>query len=65
MLLPKNVTIIDSGVATAKQTEAVLEQHHLLNPKAELGTCTFYSNGNPDILTDILQHDFPVAKLDF
>ena len=64
-LLPKNVTIIDSGIAAAKQTEAVLKHHHLLNPETELGTCTFYSNGNPEMLTDILQHDFPVTKLDF
>jgi len=64
-LLPKNITIIDSGVAAARQTAAVLTHHNLLNSEAELGTCAFYSNGNPEILTDILQHDFPVKTLDF
>lgn len=64
-LLPKHIQIIDSGIAVARQTKAILEQHHLLNTSNELGNCTFYSNGNPEILTEILHNDFPVVKLDF
>lgn len=64
-LLPKHIKIIDSGIAAARQTKAILAQHNLLNTSKELGNCTFYSNGNPEILTDILHSDFPVAKLDF
>ncbi|WP_430410301.1 glutamate racemase [Kordia sp.] len=63
--LPKHIQIIDSGIAVARQTEAVLNQYELLNTSQELGTCTFYSNGNIDILNDIIQYEFPATKLKF
>ncbi|PTX63810.1 glutamate racemase [Kordia periserrulae] len=64
-LLPKHVTIIDSGIAVAKQTQAILERHTLSAPKMNSGTCIFYSNGNPEILRDIVQGNFTVEALDF
>ncbi|WP_046755127.1 glutamate racemase [Kordia jejudonensis] len=64
-VLPKHVKIIDSGIAVARQTKAVLDRHNLRNASQENGNCTFYSNGNPDILNDILQNKYPVLKLDF
>ncbi|MBC8753114.1 glutamate racemase [Kordia sp. YSTF-M3] len=64
-LLPKHVTIIDSGIAVANQTKAILEHYHLLNSASKLGTCTFYSNRNPVVLRKILQHEFSVEALDF
>ena len=43
-ILPKNVTIIDSGEAVARQTKFVLEQNHLLNLEITKGESIFYSN---------------------
>ena len=64
-LLPKHVTIIDSGIAVAKQTSAILESHHLSTQEETHGECVFYSNGKPEILSDILHHEFMVETLDF
>ncbi len=64
-LLPKHVTIIDSGIAVAKQTKAILASHHLSSQEESRGNCIFYSNGNPIVLREILQHEFSVEALDF
>ena len=64
-LLPKHVTIIDSGIAVAKQTQAILEQHSISALTSTTGNCIFYSNGKPEILRDILQEDYTVETLDF
>ena len=64
-LLPQHVKIIDSGIAVARQTKAILMQHGLLNTTNKLETCTFYTNGNPIVLEDILNNAFPVIELDF
>ncbi|WP_420571821.1 glutamate racemase [Kordia sp.] len=64
-LLPKHVTIIDSGTAVAKQTQAILAQNDLSAETSNSGSCTFYSNGKPEILYDILKRDYSVEALDF
>ncbi len=64
-LLPANVTIIDSGNAVAKQTEAILRQNMLLNTEEKNPDIQFYSNGNIDVLNAILNKKFLVAYLDF
>lgn len=64
-LLPKHVTIIDSGAAVARQTLAVLEKNNLSASTENIGNCTFYSNRKPEILHDILQKEFTVTALDF
>jgi glutamate racemase len=64
-LLPKHVSIIDSGAAVARQTLAILEKNDLCAPKTHTGECIFYSNGNPKILEAILQYKFTVEALDF
>jgi glutamate racemase len=64
-LLPKHVKIIDSGLAVAKQTKAILEQHKLLNTSRYTSENLFYSNGNITVLNTILDHKFPVKLLDF
>ncbi|MCH2192958.1 glutamate racemase [Kordia sp.] len=64
-LLPKHVTIIDSGAAVARQTQAILEKHELCASVTNIGDCMFFSNGNPEILTEILDGDFTVEALDF
>lgn len=64
-LLPKHIKIIDSGLAVARQTKAVLEQHHLLNTDHTKAKHQFYTNGNPKVLKAILGNTFEVDYLDF
>lgn len=65
-LLPKQVKIIDSGRAIARQTKSILEQRHLLNPSTEPSHHQFYSNSaNISILKHILDNAFDVNYLDF
>ncbi|MGS2727561.1 glutamate racemase [Psychroserpens sp. BH13MA-6] len=64
-LLPTHVKIIDSGLAVAKQTKAVLEQHDLLNNSIRFPKNTFYSNGNVDVLKSLLDDTFKIEALDF
>ncbi|MEM5565860.1 glutamate racemase [Psychroserpens sp. AS72] len=64
-MLPKHVKIIDSGLAVAKQTKAVLRQHELLNITTQNTKNMFYSNGNVTVLKSILEDKFTVKGLDF
>ena len=64
-ILPQHVTIIDSGLAVAKQTKAVLEKNNLLNVSNTNVIIQFYSNGDTHILKAITNNRFPVAYLEF
>lgn len=64
-LIPDTVTIIDSGKAVAKQTHRVLAEAGLLSDAATLGTSTFYTNGDPNILKTFTPANSTVAFLDF
>lgn len=64
-ILPKHVKIIDATLAVARQTEAVLKQHKLLNRSKTKGSSLFYSNGNTTILNSILGGRYPINTLDF
>lgn len=64
-LLPEKVTIIDSGLAVAKQTKAILKANDLLNLETKTPTITLYSNGNIEVLNSILDNKFETAYLDF
>lgn len=64
-MLPKNVNIIDSGTAVAKQTKAILSQHALLNSSNTTGIHAFYSNGDPNILNHLLNNSQEVNYLNF
>ena len=62
------VKIIDSGLAVAKQTKSVLEQHHLLNTSKQKNSHQFYTNKNEAVLKTILkdyQNTVTVNFLDF
>lgn len=48
------VKIIDSGEAVAKQTKNILTQQKLLNNNHTLGTHTFITNVNPDVLKQFI-----------
>lgn len=55
-LLPDNVTIIDSGVAVARQTLQLLKQHNLVNPKKTPGSHELYSNLDIEVLDALTSH---------
>ncbi len=66
-LLPKNIKIIDSGKAVARQTQNVLTQLDLLNKQKTRGRHLLYSNKEINVLDD-LTAALPyrtVAYLDF
>jgi glutamate racemase len=64
-MLPPNVKIIDSGEAVARQTRAVLEKNQLLNSKKTQSKNLFFTNGNIQILHEILEGKFKVKPLEF
>ena len=64
-MLPKGIHIIDSGLAVAKQTKAMLILNHLLNDNNESPSINLYSNGNIDVLDSILNYRFKTCALDF
>ncbi len=66
-LLPVEVQIIDSGIAVARQTKAVLEQYDMLNPTKTHGSHKLFSNANPGVLKSIVApvNNTVVNHLDF
>ncbi|MEO6347704.1 MAG: glutamate racemase [Aquaticitalea sp.] len=64
-MLPKHVKIIDSGEAVARQTKAILEQHHLLNNQKIKPENQFFTNGSVAILNDILGKKFIAKYMEF
>ena len=64
-ILPKHVTIIDSGEAVAKQTKTILNANNLLNTEIIKSKSQFFTNRNPEVMTALLGEDFVVEYLDF
>ncbi|SFN53687.1 glutamate racemase [Bizionia echini] len=64
-LLPEHVKIIDSGEAVARQTEAVLKEHNLLNNSNKKGRVLFYTNGDTQVITKLLGANHDISYLDF
>lgn len=65
-LLPKHVKIIDSGLAVAKQTKIILEQHELLNTETLRPKNEFYTNyKNTKVMESLLGSDFKVDYQEF
>ena len=54
-LLPKEVCIIDSGEAVARQTKNILEQHQLLSCSVEKPFLRFYTNSDINTLELLLK----------
>lgn len=63
-ILPKEIKIIDSGEAVAKQTKSVLMDKDALSSNQK-GKAVFYTNSDPKVLDQILQHKFQVSVKDF
>lgn len=64
-MLPKHIKIIDSGLAVAKQTQAVLRSNNLLNSSMLQPDIALYTNGNLAVLNTILEAKFKTSYLDF
>jgi len=64
-MLPEDVKIIDSGLAVAKQTKAVLQSQGLLNLDDTQPSVKLYSNSNVDVLNTLLNGNFETSFLDF
>ena len=64
-IIPANIKIIDSGEAVAKQTKKVLADNNMLNASKTKGTQLFYTNSNPEVLENILDHKEKVTFKDF
>ncbi|MDX1316357.1 MAG: glutamate racemase, partial [Xanthomarina gelatinilytica] len=64
-ILPKHIKIIDSGEAVARQTQAVLKQHQLLNQSISKPQIEFYSNGRLDVLKSLIGNQYKIEYLDF
>ncbi|PHR69947.1 MAG: glutamate racemase [Lutibacter sp.] len=67
-IVGENVQIIDSGLATAKQTNTILEKNNLKNFTSDASKHQFYINSEKDVLESILKEvslEYTVNKLDF
>ena len=63
-ILPKQVVIIDSGEAVAKQTKNILNDNGLLNKSQKKASISFYTNRSKNILESFVP-EFQVDYLDF
>ena len=61
-LLPKNITIIDSGSAVAKQTKEVMVKNNLLNKDITKINLEFYTNGSKEIMANLMSWDKSIIK---
>ncbi len=57
-----NVTILDTGLAVAKQTLRVLEQNRILNPRTGGGKEVFYTSGDPEAVKEVVVKLWPYEK---
>lgn len=65
-LLPKNINIIDSGMAVAKHTKATLESNNLINPNTTSSENIFYINiKNTQTMAALIGKNKKVDYLDF
>ena len=64
-LLPSHVKIIDASNAVAQRTKYILEHLDLCNTSNNPGQPIFYSNANPDIMSQLLGEKHLVNPLNF
>ncbi|WP_333599348.1 glutamate racemase [Flavobacterium sp.] len=64
-ILPKDIKIIDSGEAVARQTKNVLLEKGGLNTEKHSVKSLFYSNADPKVLSDILSNKYNIMVKDF
>lgn len=59
-----SVTVIDTGLAVAKQTLRVLEQNRILNPKTSGGKDAFYTSGDPVAVQKVIVKLWPYGEVE-
>ena len=64
-ILPKEIKIIDSGEAVARQTKSVLVEKVGLHTENNTAKTTFYTNSDARVLKEILGNKYPVTVKDF
>jgi len=64
-MLPEGVKIIDSGLAVAKQTKAVLQSQDLLNLDKATPSVKLHSNSSVEVLNTLVGGNFETTFLDF
>ncbi len=63
-MVPKNIHIIDSGEAVAKQTQNVL-RGKIGFTSDKKNEAVFYTNSNPKVLSEILENRYDVIEKEF
>ncbi len=53
-IVPSSITIIDSGEAVARQTQAILEKHSIMNGGINKSSHTFYGNTQLTVLKSLI-----------
>lgn len=61
-IIPKNIQIIDSGEAVARQTKNILNEKVGFRNSDEKSTQVFYTNSDIKVLSDILKNKYQVQK---
>ncbi|MGB0897145.1 MAG: glutamate racemase [Flavobacteriaceae bacterium] len=65
-ILPKNITIVDSGKAVATQVKVVLDENNLLNNTLTKSKHSFYSNADISVLTAFIKDNrYLVSQMNF
>ncbi|MBT8257990.1 MAG: glutamate racemase [Bacteroidia bacterium] len=64
-ILPANIKIIDSGMAVARQTKAILEKNDLLSDRKSTPEPEFYTNLHTNVLNDLVKNKAKIEFLDF
>lgn len=64
-IIPKNIQIIDSGEAVARQTKNILNEKVGFRNSDKKSTQIFYTNSDIKVLSDILKNKYQVQKRDF
>ncbi len=64
-IIPPHIKVIDSGEAVANQTHRVLENHNLKCESKLASNPIFYTNTNPQVLKELLNHPYEVIHQDF
>ena len=64
-ILPKEIKIIDSGEAVARQTKNILLEKVGLHSERNTAKSTFYSNSDERVLKEILGNKYTVTVKDF
>ncbi|WP_298782471.1 glutamate racemase [uncultured Polaribacter sp.] len=62
-IVGKNIQIIDSGEAVARQTQNILEKHFLLNLNSSNGVHEFYINKSKETLERLIKDDNKSIKV--